>query len=322
MAAHDGWHVNSRGETVRDSLWDGLVDAEVFERGRPASEKFPSDRPLRIYLAGAIEKNCWRHRIVPGLRAALSYLDSRLDRKTLPIGRHTYVGPFFVRCDHGCAHGPTLHGAAAGDEHSGCVQGCDRDQVRRFCREQIDSADLVFAWIDRLHAYGTIWELGYAAAKKKDIVVRWPMSFDISEMWLCLPEDARPAEDVVAAFQESVAPQAPLALPVDSPIEAMLRDALLPLIRDRFVLKTRHETGRYKLDFALWSEKSWRVAVECDGHEFHEKTKEQAARDRTRERDLVFEGWTVLRFTGSEIYRDAQRCAQDVLKHCLKLDEQ
>lgn len=30
----------------------------------------------------------------------------------------------------------------------------------------------------------------------------------------------------------------------------------------------------------------WQVVVECDGHEFHERTKAQAARDRERDRGL------------------------------------
>lgn len=59
-----------------------------------------------------------------------------------------------------------------------------------------------------------------------------------------------------------------------------------------------------------------RVIVECDGHEFHEKNKEQAARDKSRDRFLLGRGWPVLRFTGSEIHRDAAKCAQEV-RDCL-----
>lgn len=55
------------------------------------------------------------------------------------------------------------------------------------------------------------------------------------------------------------------------------------------------------------------IIIECDGHHFHEKTKEQAARDKQRDRYFFCEGYTVLHFTGSEIYRDARECAQQVL---------
>lgn len=54
------------------------------------------------------------------------------------------------------------------------------------------------------------------------------------------------------------------------------------------------------------------IAVECDGHDFHEKTKQQAARDKSRDRKLAAHGIRVLRFTGSEIYRDAGACAGEV----------
>jgi very-short-patch-repair endonuclease len=56
------------------------------------------------------------------------------------------------------------------------------------------------------------------------------------------------------------------------------------------------------------------VVVECDGHEFHEKTKEQAQRDKARDRFFQAEGYHVLRFTGSELYRDALACAEEVSK--------
>lgn len=54
------------------------------------------------------------------------------------------------------------------------------------------------------------------------------------------------------------------------------------------------------------------IAVECDGHEFHDKTKEQAARDKARDRRLAEAGLQVLRFTGSEIWRDAVTCGEQV----------
>jgi hypothetical protein len=45
-----------------------------------------------------------------------------------------------------------------------------------------------------------------------------------------------------------------------------------------------------------------RVVIECDGHDFHEKTKEQAKRDKERDRLMQTEGYYVLRFTGSELF--------------------
>jgi very-short-patch-repair endonuclease len=56
------------------------------------------------------------------------------------------------------------------------------------------------------------------------------------------------------------------------------------------------------------------LAVECDGHDFHERTKEQAARDRSRGRALQAAGYTVMRFTGSELYRDPIACVLEIVR--------
>lgn len=56
-----------------------------------------------------------------------------------------------------------------------------------------------------------------------------------------------------------------------------------------------------------------RLIVECDGHEFHERTKKQAERDRSRDRAYQLRGYTVLRFTGSEIWRNPCACVEQIL---------
>jgi very-short-patch-repair endonuclease len=59
---------------------------------------------------------------------------------------------------------------------------------------------------------------------------------------------------------------------------------------------------RYRLDFAIPDAK---IAVELDGHDFHEKTKEQVTYRNMRDRDLQAAGWTVLHFSGSELLKGA-----------------
>lgn len=59
-----------------------------------------------------------------------------------------------------------------------------------------------------------------------------------------------------------------------------------------------------------------KVVVECDGHDYHERTKDQAKRDKQRDRDFTQNGFTVFRFTGSEIHNDALKCALEVIKFC------
>lgn len=55
------------------------------------------------------------------------------------------------------------------------------------------------------------------------------------------------------------------------------------------------------------------VIVECDGHEYHERTPDQAERDRSRDRAFQQAGFTVFRFTGRELWRDASACASQVM---------
>lgn len=78
--------------------------------------------------------------------------------------------------------------------------------------------------------------------------------------------------------------------------------------------------GAYRLDFVVahcgWVDDAFRVvkvAVECDGHDFHERTKEQAQRDRQKDRYLQSIGLTALRFTGSEIHADPGKCAWEII---------
>lgn len=55
------------------------------------------------------------------------------------------------------------------------------------------------------------------------------------------------------------------------------------------------------------------LCIECDGHDFHERTKEQAQRDREKDREIQRRGFSILRFTGSEIYQNPASCAEQIL---------
>lgn len=113
----------------------------------------------------------------------------------------------------------------------------------------------------------------------------------------------------------------------ESPIEMLLALELGPtfleLFQSRSVVATfdsQKQIGKYRVDFeisyypdiALPDRNVKRLVVECDGHDFHEKTKKQAQRDKERDRMLQIAGYPVLRFTGSEIYRSPSHCALQV----------
>jgi very-short-patch-repair endonuclease len=77
--------------------------------------------------------------------------------------------------------------------------------------------------------------------------------------------------------------------------------------------------GDYRADFFIGYTQGLNtiggIVVECDGHEFHDKTKQQAARDKARDRAIQAEGYRVFRFTGSEIWRNPIACASEVLEY-------
>jgi hypothetical protein len=60
------------------------------------------------------------------------------------------------------------------------------------------------------------------------------------------------------------------------------------------------------------------LIIECDGHDFHEKTKEQVIYGNKRDRDLKSEGYDILHFSGSEIYRDPYEVANIAYDYILK----
>lgn len=58
---------------------------------------------------------------------------------------------------------------------------------------------------------------------------------------------------------------------------------------------------------------SWpKIAVEVDGHEFHERTKEQVATRDRRDRLLQQAGWTVFHYSWSEFTKEPERCVSEV----------
>jgi len=78
------------------------------------------------------------------------------------------------------------------------------------------------------------------------------------------------------------------------------------------------QDGTWRVDFLLRGQigqSSALLVVECDGHDYHERTRAQARRDRFRDRSLQAAGYTVLRFTGSEIWAAPDACACQVMDH-------
>jgi very-short-patch-repair endonuclease len=81
-------------------------------------------------------------------------------------------------------------------------------------------------------------------------------------------------------------------------------------------LVTQYHWRSYRIDFACFMKRqpdTPLVLIECDGHEFHERTADQAERDRSRDREIQQAGIPILRFTGREIYRDPFDCVRQTI---------
>lgn len=84
----------------------------------------------------------------------------------------------------------------------------------------------------------------------------------------------------------------------------------------QFAMASQVQIERFRVDYLVSVRAPGGIikhmVVECDGHDFHERTKEQARKDRSRDRRLQELGYLVFRFTGSELYSDPIRCALSV----------
>lgn len=293
-----------------------------------------------VYLAGKIYKNDWRHAVVDGLSNFCSETMYEDPTREWPVlhrsikNKISYSGPYFIGCDHGCSHGKGTHGYDVGCMGSSFNQNeFDGDYNTRYerrqhvvkqCKNAIDRSDYVFAWLDDLTAFGTLFEIGYAIAKEKRVCFASPRGELNKDLWfvedsLRLNENENLqicADNALMAFDSCTEwiyykTEIDLRLGlIESPIEKMFFCKCLN-VEELWEVQPQYEIasdGRsYRADFALPDKK---IVFELDGHEFH-KSKEQRTNDARRERAFQKQGWKVVRFTGTEIYNNLSQCVRD-----------
>lgn len=126
-----------------------------------------------------------------------------------------------------------------------------------------------------------------------------------------------------------------------SPIEKLIAIELFKQKQQQLILRyePQYNIGGYRVDFAVWTtlkplhqlitettnHTGWKklrlstpsrlvkYVIECDGNEFHEKTPEQAARDKRQSNEIQWRGWKIFRFTGRQIWQDAKKVADEAL---------
>ncbi len=163
---------------------------------------------LFIYLAGKVSHTCWRHRVVEGLRGVGEPFPDVMEGA---IHGHHYTGPFFEGDDHGSYHGKTQHGVLPAGIPTAGLSG-ERLKVARRALRGIDTCNLFFAWIDARDCYGTLFEIGYAAAIGKRVYIGVAEGFDAREFWFSLTlatnviRTQRPEDALAFAIESVTAP--------------------------------------------------------------------------------------------------------------------
>jgi very-short-patch-repair endonuclease len=69
--------------------------------------------------------------------------------------------------------------------------------------------------------------------------------------------------------------------------------------------------GKHRVDFALHGP-TVRLAIEVDGLSFHQRTAGQVEADYLRSRRVIARGYTVVRFTAGEAFREPAECWRQV----------
>lgn len=94
----------------------------------------------------------------------------------------------------------------------------------------------------------------------------------------------------------------------ESPIERML---YLALVNNDYSPYTQYKIGKYRCDMAF---PSYKLIIECDGKDYH-SSKSQKNRDGIRDKYLKECGYTAIRFTGRQIYKNRKGCVRKIERH-------
>lgn len=270
---------------------------------------------MKIYLAGKVSADDWRLDAVERLYGFQSESGHILrDAITGPDGRlHDYTGPYFTSFGHGMDYGDNSHGNGL------LYQGArERAQVVTTCLQGIQACDIVVAWLDTLNAFGTLAEIGFAFNQTKRIYISGPRRYD--DLWFVyemakmsaggfIGPHNRPIDALMQAIAEAQMGEMALTF---SPIEAQFYEAWRGVANgngQRLIPQYEVFGGKYQLDFA---DPISKTAIELDGYEYH-SSKEAFTKDRKRQREIEAAGWRVIRFSGTEVYRNARGCAEEAL---------
>lgn len=95
----------------------------------------------------------------------------------------------------------------------------------------------------------------------------------------------------------------------------IIKGKVLPVISKSAELNRQVELGPFRIDMVIGGGNR-PVAVEVDGHDWHEKDKRQVARDRRKDRYLQLQSYFVARFTGHEVWADPVKVERELIQIC------
>lgn len=98
---------------------------------------------------------------------------------------------------------------------------------------------------------------------------------------------------------------------VESVIELKLYKAL---IRRKISVIPQYEIDGYRVDFAWITVDGVRIAIECDGKNYHSAIEDRIW-DREKDIYLKQKGWKVMRFQGWKIMKNPNNCINILLKY-------
>ena len=100
---------------------------------------------------------------------------------------------------------------------------------------------------------------------------------------------------------------------VERPLARLWLAAWLPESPPGTLVEPNCKIGPYRVDFLVLP----RLVVEIDGEGPVRASTDQVVRERRRDRYLVAQGYTVLRFAGDEVFTNPWRCAAEVRDYLL-----
>lgn len=180
--------------------------------------------------------------------------------------------------------------------------------------------EMLIAVIDTPDAFGTIAEIAYTSGSSMASMMilkmpredgDWAAMVDaywfVSNFPNVFPIQVSTDEQAIRCLSNLVS--------IESPIEWGFYWAAMRFAPDLFhnlIAQAKFNTGEftYRVDFVVHDDKGIVLGVELDGHDSH-KTKEQRTHDARKDRFFQQFGLDIVRFTGTELTADPERCIKE-----------